>query len=449
MESSSTPGPTNQASMETNETVAEMERRIDAEIEAACPDASEHTTILSLCAPEIMNLTLARPPTPAPPSLPPKENHRAEISAKTKPVPRMSVKTTYSGAASKPKDRVDDILHVYASKNKKTPISQCEWDYIMEILIDLHTSHVLSGQINPSEVRVAHTGFDGKHRCGFIACRNEKSAAWHKKAIDTVKGSDGLTFRAWAKGDLPQVRLCRIYLPTRFERIPDEKVIPLIKAYNPELKNSDICIKKSESLSQGGRAIFIEIDQDSYTHVRAKQYKLEFVLGDIDCHGVAVTPPPPPPQAKPAQELASDTNQSKTNQRSGVNAILPSNAISDLTKISKRDPRVKTQPPAIQAAGDEDDSDSADSCSTTSSRGSAKYKPPQRKSSPSLARQNTEKDDEPTLSNKDKRGRSGKSIQETAPKNSPQKRGRDPSSNKTNNNKISPGNPSSKRDRKK
>ena len=455
METSSNPVNSDQVVVmdTTDETVSDMERRLDAEIAAACPGASD-VAALSLSTTETLNLTIPSSPSIPTitlpsllPSSPSKSNHRDNNSEKpkpdkTKPVPLMSIKTTYARAASKQKERVEYLLHVYSSKNKKSPISQCEWDYILEILIDLHTSQVLEGRINPKEVSVAHTGFDDKHHCGFIACRNEESAAWHKKAVETVTGSDGLVFRAWAKGDLPQVRLCRIYLPARFDRIPVDKVIPLIKAYNSELKESDISLKKADTL-QGGRALFVEIDQDSYTHIRTKQYKLEFVLGDIDCHGVAVNPPPT--AAPQGAQSTSDKAPPASDPRTGANAILPRNAITDFNKISKRDPRIKNTPPA-QTEKD-DDTDSISSCSTTSSRGSAKYKPPSRKRSPSQVRRIDSKSEAPSKDVKG-RGLSNKPNLETESKSSPQKRGRDHSKDKRGN-RISPGIPSSKRDKRK
>jgi hypothetical protein len=412
--------------MDVDETVADMEKRIDAAIAAACPDASDATPPTSISL-NVENMNLPTPQNPSAPPLPlapaSQTNYSRTVPEKKKPQPLMSVVTTFASVASKPKrdaERVEHILHVYATQNKKQQISSCDWDYVLEHLIDLHQEHVLNGKIDPSLIKVAHTGFDATHGCGFIACRTSDSAAWHKKAVAMMKD-----FRAWAKGDTPPVRLCRIYLPIRFDNIPETKVIALIKAYNSDLKEAEITLKKTESL-QGGRALFAEIDQDAYSIIRNKHYKLEFILGDIDCHGVVANNPP----------MTKDSSDAKSTSRSGTAAILPANAVVELAKISKRDPRIKTAPTKVAEECESDSSIS--SCSTTSSRGAAKYKPPARRSSPSTTR------DDKTG---ETQGRSRRKLKPEEPqaKGSPLKRGRDPSTK----GKTSPGNPTfSKKDKK-
>ena len=183
----------------------------------------------------------------------------------------MSVVTTFASVASKPKrdaERVEHILHVYATQNKKQQISSCDWDYVLEHLIDLHQEHVLNGKIDPSLIKVAHTGFDATHGCGFIACRTSDSAAWHKKAVAMMKD-----FRAWAKGEQPEVRLCRLFLPTRVDSLLDDQAMTLIVKHNPPLHRGTLDLKHVEDV-QGGRALFIEFDTDSYSYIKAKGHKI-------------------------------------------------------------------------------------------------------------------------------------------------------------------------------
>ena len=311
------------------------------------------------------------------------------------PIPSlMSINTSKPSFASKAKEaknkeRVEDILHVYSSKNRKSPISALEWEYIESHLITLHTMHVLSDKSDPKAVRVAHSGFDDKHGCGFIACRDSDSANWHKEAIKSIEGSGGLVFRAWAKGDLPEVRLCRLYLPSRFQDIPVEKILELIKAYNPPIKNGTLIFKNSEpTKNQGGTALFIEFDADSYTYIRDNKYKIEFILGDIDCHGVMTNPAPKNKPTPTTTSTPAPESDSSSASRSGAAAILPAHAAAELSKMeratSSRDPRVKKI--LDKATESQAHSDDEDGYSTTSSRGSAKYKPPTRKSSPSADR---------------------------------------------------------------
>jgi hypothetical protein len=46
--------------------------------------------------------------------------------------PIMYIKTRYASATAKPKERADDILQVYVTKNKKIPILNIDWNFTME-----------------------------------------------------------------------------------------------------------------------------------------------------------------------------------------------------------------------------------------------------------------------------------------------------------------------------
>lgn len=438
------------AVMETNEVSEEDTAILNMEqaVEMAVASDEPPFNIDSLSSAEISTLLELPNPTPPPlipviiPPPPPSAKPPATTSGKKTIPSLMSIKPTYASAATKAKERVEDILHVYSSQTKKNQISADVWERIMEELISIHYNSVLSKAIDPKAIRVAHAGYDEKHACGFIACRDEVSAGWHKKAVSTIR-LGGSVFRAWAKGDIPPVRLTRIYLPLRFHNLEAEDIINLLKAYNSELKDGELTFKRMENLLQGGRALFLEMDQDSYTHVRNKHYKLEFIMGDLDCHGVNIINPTTSSKGKDAKPTSSDTKSSTdltsspatsqqpaSDTRSGITAILPANAISELAKISHatssaRDPRLaKKESINVEPATAEAESDS-DGYSTTSSRGSAKYRPPER----STVSSNSElrKDDKEDRSRKDRHVKG-------------EKRGREPSK-KNAKDKISPGNP--------
>ena len=97
----------------------------------------------------------------------------------------------------------------------------------------------------------------------------------------------GLQFRAWAKGDLPDTRLSRLYLPQRFSLLSDSRIIKLIHLYNPKIRDGTLEPKHTES-AKGGKALFIEIDMDSYAFIREKGYRIEFLQSDLECTGVTI-----------------------------------------------------------------------------------------------------------------------------------------------------------------
>ena len=44
-----------------------------------------------------------------------------------------------------------------------------------------------------------------------------------------VKAALGVTaFRAWSKGEQPEVRLCRLFFPARLDCLQDDRLIPLL-----------------------------------------------------------------------------------------------------------------------------------------------------------------------------------------------------------------------------
>ena len=188
-----------------------------------------------------------------------------------KPMP-----TYASKAKSPPKSRVlvQNILYIYATKTAKKPISAWDWSSVDNHLIEqLNAQH----PDDPTLVRIANSGYDAAHKCGFIACRDQSSEAWVKSALKVT------AFRAWSKGEQPEVRLCRLFFPTRFDCLQDDRLIPLLRKHNPPpLGQASLTLKGSDQV-QNGRAIFIEMDAASYAHVKSKNHKLEFTMMDIDC----------------------------------------------------------------------------------------------------------------------------------------------------------------------
>ena len=203
----------------------------------------------------------------------------------TKPMPKDSTKPKPSYASKaksppKPRDHVQNILYVYSTKITKKPLSFEDWTVVDNHLIErLNAQH----PDDPTLVRIANSGYDKAHKCGFIACRDQASEAWVKAALRIT------IFRAWSKGEQPEVRLCRLFFPARFDCLHDDRLIPLLRKHNPPLGQASLTLKSSDQV-QGGRAIFMEMDAASYGYAKSKNHKLEFSMMDIDCQ--LYIPPP-------------------------------------------------------------------------------------------------------------------------------------------------------------
>ena len=251
--------------------------------------------------------------------------------------------TTYAAKAkTPPKARVlvENILYVYNSLTAKRPLGPNDW-----LLIDRALIGAIAVQdLNSAPIRIVNSGYDATHRCGFIACRDLASANWCKQTIHGI----GSNFRAWAKGEQPETRLCRLFFPDRFESIPDDSLIPILAKYNPPFRSGSLILKNVEEV-QNGRAAFIEFDLAAYSHVRAVRHKVEFMMQDIDCQvyvpkrpaqgpglsGITKLPPTQPPVASAPAVAAV-----------AVGAVPVVTAVSN-NVVSSKDPRQRALPPLL------------------------------------------------------------------------------------------------------
>ena len=193
-------------------------------------------------------------------------------------------KTTYATKAKsppKPRVMVEHILFVYSTWTNKAPIDSKDWGIV--------DSHLIGRELvrSPSDplIRIANSGYDATHRCGFIACRDQASAEWCQAAIRGIGGPQyGVrgAFRAWAKGEQPEARLCRLFFPSRFDSLAEDTLIVSLKKHNPPLQQGTLIPKGVDDV-QGGRALYVEFDTISYSYIKSKGHKLEFVMMDIDC----------------------------------------------------------------------------------------------------------------------------------------------------------------------
>ena len=205
-------------------------------------------------------------------------------------------------AAFKPHDRVENILHVYASHDSKVPITNADWHVIEQNILRTLLTHD-SGSID--DLLVARSGYDAAHSCGFIAAESAASAEWHKRVVSEF-GEGGKKFRAWARGEHPTLFQLRVFLPSKYNIIPSIDSTKLLKTYNPFLNEGTFELQREERVGEG-RALFFSISRNAFLKVR-ETYKLNFPLGKVDCNNAtlkaltttrAAIPKPTPTQIPP------------------------------------------------------------------------------------------------------------------------------------------------------
>ena len=136
-------------------------------------------------------------------------------------------------APPKKREVVDFILFVYSSHTVKSPLSLAEWEIVDDFIMSRMAKQAPDDRLI---VRIANSGYDAGHKCSFIACRDLKSQDWCKavvRGIGWLSGLRRLTFRAWAKGEQPETRCCRLFFPSRFNNFEEDSLVPLIKKHNP------------------------------------------------------------------------------------------------------------------------------------------------------------------------------------------------------------------------
>ena len=241
---------------------------------------------------------------------------------------------TYADKASTPprkRELVDNILFVFSSQVTKAPLSEGEWGLVDSFLIGKLAAR---DPTKPVVIRIANSGYDSAHRCGFIACRDSTSENWCKTVIRMMGGGNPAvkSFRAWSKGEIPEYQLCRLFFPSRFDSLTEDQLIPLLKRHNPSLQRGSLTLQNSDDV-QGGRAIFIEFDPESYSYIKSKKYRLEFLMRDIDCQAYS----PPVKKASSSQLVPGVT---RISQASAAGAPLPAVSSAKPSKASSLDPRL-------------------------------------------------------------------------------------------------------------
>ena len=244
--------------------------------------------------------------------------------------------TTYANKASTPpkkRELVEHILFVYSSHVMKSPLSPDEWKMVDDSIMEKMASQDPG---DPLVVRIANSGYDKAHKCGFIACRDLDSQNWCKAVVRGIHDSSGsarrMAYRAWAKGEQPETRTCRLFFPSRFDKLTEETLIILLKKHNSPLQRGDLKLNNVEEV-QGGRAVFLELDPYAFSYVKSNHHKVEFMMMDIDCQPYI----PASSGASSGRGIPGVTKLTKLNPTDVTPRIAPT------LKPSSSDPRLNRQ----------------------------------------------------------------------------------------------------------
>ena len=439
-----------------------------------------------LVEPEKSKESRSMPPPASPKNPPPNTTNKPNTSRPHNIPPLMSIptnqpkplvpptKTNYAGVTQRNSTKVEHILHVYSSRERKSRIEANEWQKIENYLLGLQESELLKGNAGPEQIRIAYAGYDNAHSCGIVAAKSQESAEWHQEAIRRYP----IPHRAWGKGEQPELYTTRIYLPTKYDNLRHQNIIPILKKMNPFLSEGILEIKHEELVEKkGGTAIYIDVDRVSFQQIKSNGWRLEFLMGDVDCTSAARDPraakkmanqPPLPTNEKgntntpKANTTTLNTNSSKqpaspfldfskrlqnlptTNTknnitRTGANAILPANAAAKASPDKPTAaivPKSRTQSPVSSTS----DSDSDNSIRYREAKLEKSGKLPSRKksrtpsprhrrrstASPDKRRRSPDSPDRRRSGHQSRKGDTGRSS--TKEHATPQKRGREESS---------------------
>ena len=131
---------------------------------------------------------------------------------------------------------------------REVPLGPNDWQVIDGLLVD---GIVEQRAADNTLINIQGSGYDSKHNLGYIACKDPASELWVKKLILSIPGGN---YRAWARGKkpvLPESRLCRVFLPHRFDKLSDDGALAELCSRNPNLNPNTTRIKQSEQV-QGG-----------------------------------------------------------------------------------------------------------------------------------------------------------------------------------------------------
>jgi KRAB domain-containing zinc finger protein len=179
-------------------------------------------------------------------------------------------------------ENCSNILEVFSTTHSKEPITNDEWNQIEQFLIDQLTDEISCLLTSPQKVKTSRSGYDQTKMCGVIMVKNAESKAWYQTSVSRFN-VDGKKFRVWSMDEVPEVYQVRLILPARLNRIDDQAVMKLLLSFNPQLEKLKMSVKRVEEIEDEGRAFDLEVCRDIFEVIKHKDWKLEFLMGEVEC----------------------------------------------------------------------------------------------------------------------------------------------------------------------
>ena len=57
----------------------------------------------------------------------------------------------------------------------------------------------------------------------------------------------------------------------------------MLGSFNPQLNTSQLKVNQFEKIENEGRRVHLEVDKDTFQLIEDQDWKLDFVLGQLDC----------------------------------------------------------------------------------------------------------------------------------------------------------------------
>ena len=184
---------------------------------------------------------------------------------------------TYADRAKskiRPEELGKFILHIYSTYDRKNSLSLKDWNQVDEQLIRGLVNH-------PEPIQIVSSSYNAKHCFGYVACKDLESQDWVKGLVRGMGGNEA-GYRAWSRDEKPIMPVCRLFLPSRFDSLDDATAIAQLYKYNPFFQSDSINLKGSE-IVQGGRAIYLEFNPETYVQIKNKEHRLGFLATYVDC----------------------------------------------------------------------------------------------------------------------------------------------------------------------
>jgi KRAB domain-containing zinc finger protein len=174
-----------------------------------------------------------------------------------------------------------NTLEIYSSSITKEPMSNHQWILVEKFIIDQLTTEISTGAISPLQVIIAKSGYDVSQKMGFIETKDSNSMDWYKRKIAKFN-LDGMSFRAWSEHEVAEFYNFRLAVPTKLDAIQEGQLLPLLVAFNPNLKTCQLKVSRLKVVENVGRYFFLQVCKDGYKYIEENNWKLDFLMGEVE-----------------------------------------------------------------------------------------------------------------------------------------------------------------------